>query len=442
MKKKELPEYYIETYGCQMNLNDSEIVSSILTASGYTEARSLETAGIILLNTCSVRDNAENKIFEKLTHLKQYKKTNNGLIVGVLGCMAERLRDELIGARDLVNLVIGPDEYRKLPELIDGAFDGNNGLAVRLSNAETYDDIKPLRKEGISAWLSIMRGCNNFCSYCVVPHTRGRERSRPLESIIGEVKELWEAGFREITFLGQNVNSYYDEFTGADFSDLMEKAAVTVPGMRYRFTTSHPKDLSDKLINTIAGHSNLCRHIHLAMQSGSDRILHQMNRKYTISHFIERVNRMRELIPDVSLSTDIIAGFPGETIEDHQATLRALYQIRFDGAFMFRYSPREGTRAFDMNDDVPEVEKIRRLNQIIELQQAISKDLNEREIGRTHEVLVEGPSRKNQSEWRGRSDTNKVVIFDNRNGDIAVGDTINVRINSFTSATLFGSIVK
>lgn len=440
MSKHERPKYYIETYGCQMNLSDSEIVSSILADSGYEAAGSAEAADVILLNTCSVRDNAEKKIFEKLTHLKQYKKKNSGLVIGILGCMAERLRNNLLGAKDLVNLVVGPDEYRKIPELIGSAFGGSNGIAVELSRVETYDDIKPLRTEGISAWVSIMRGCNNFCSYCVVPYTRGRERSRPAGSVIEEIKGLWDSGFREITFLGQNVNSYNDTESGVDFPDLLAMAARALPGMRFRFTTSHPKDLSDKLIETIAAHNNICRHIHLAMQSGSDRILRLMRRNYTIEHFIGRVKKIRELIPDASLSTDIIAGFPGETIEDHQDTLRALVEIKFDGAYMFRYSPREGTQAFKMDDDVPEDEKIRRLNQIIELQNSISKDLNENEIGNMHEVLVEGPSKKDRCRWRGRSDTNKVVIFDNHNGDIAVGDTVKVRINGFTSATLFGCI--
>lgn len=440
MSKQNLPKYYIETYGCQMNLSDSEIVASILAESGYIAADSAGSADIILLNTCSVRDNAEKKIFEKLTHLKQYKKKNRNLVIGILGCMAERLRNDLLGAKDLVNIVVGPDEYRKIPELIGSAFGGSNGIAVQLSRVETYDDIKPLRTDGISAWVSIMRGCNNFCSYCVVPYTRGRERSRPAGSIIDEIKELWNSGFREITFLGQNVNSYNDTESGTDFPDLLAMAAETMPEMRFRFTTSHPKDLSDKLIETIASYGNICRHIHLAMQSGSNRVLGMMRRNYTIEHFKERVAKIRELIPDASLSTDIIAGFPGETIEDHQATLRALVDIKFDGAYMFRYSPREGTQAFKMADNVPEEEKIRRLNQIIELQNSISKDLNEQEIGLTHEVLVEGPSKKDQCRWRGRSDTNKVVIFDNHNGNIIVGDTVKVRINGFTSATLFGCI--
>lgn len=440
MSKNNLPKYYIETYGCQMNLSDSEIVSSILADSGFAAASDADSADVILLNTCSVRDNAEKKIFEKLTHLKQYKKKNNNLVIGILGCMAERMRNDLLGAKDLVNLVVGPDEYRKIPELLNEAFEGHNGIAVQLSRVETYDDIRPLRTDGISAWVSIMRGCNNFCSYCIVPYTRGRERSRPADSVIEEVKGLWDSGFREITFLGQNVNSYLDMESNTDFSDLLAMAAEALPGMRFRFTTSHPKDLSDKLIDTIAKYDNICRHIHLAMQSGSDRILDLMNRNYTIGHFIERVRKIRELIPDASLSTDIIAGFPGETIEDHQATLRALIEIKFDGAFMFRYSPREGTQAYKLNDDVPEDEKLRRLNQIIELQNSISKDRNEKEIGNTHDVLVEGPSKKNKSQWRGRSDTNKVVIFDNHNGEITVGNTVKVRINSSTSATLLGCI--
>ena len=439
-KNRNLSRVYIETYGCQMNLNDTEIVSSILSGAGYEITDNIEKAGLILLNTCSVRDNAEKKIREKLIHLKQYKKKNGKLMVGILGCMAERLRDKLLEEEDLVSLVVGPDEYRNIPGLISRAREGENGIAVRLSRVETYDDIEPLRTEGISAWLSIMRGCNNFCTYCIVPYTRGRERSRPSDSLIREVKNLWEKGYKEVTLLGQNVNSYNDETNGMDFPDLLAACASAVPEMRIRFTTSHPKDLSDKLIEKMAEYDNICSHIHLAMQSGSNRILGLMNRKYTIEHFLGRIEKMRALIPISSFSTDIIAGFPGESEEDHRATMEAMRTARFDGAFMFRYSPREGTKAYKMDDDVPEETKIRRLNEIIALQHEVSNDKNKKEIGRVHNVLVEGPSKKNPDEWRGRTDTNKVAIFPLKGRKIKIGEIIKVKINRFTSATLFGDM--
>lgn len=442
MDKLNRARVFIETYGCQMNLNDTEIVSSILSDSGMEMSETIDNADVILLNTCSVRDNAEKRIRERLIHLKQYKKKNNKLLVGILGCMAERLKDKLIEKEKLVGIVIGPDEYRKAPELISNALDGEPGIAVKLSRVETYDNIEPLRTQGISAWLSIMRGCNNFCSYCVVPFTRGRERSRPFKSLIDEVKRLWDEGFKEVTLLGQNVNSYLDEDTGQDFPGLLSACAEAVPEMRIRFTTSHPKDLSDKLIDTIANYPNVCNHIHLAMQSGSNRMLDLMNRKYTIEHYIGRIEKMREKIPNCVFSTDIIAGFPGETVEDHEETLDAMEKIKFDGAFMFKYSPRENTKAYKMNDDVPEEEKIRRLNEIIEFQQAMSKKLNSEEVGRIHEVLIEGPSKKNPDEWRGRSKTDKVVIFPLNGKKVNVGELANVKINRYTSATLFGDMVE
>lgn len=431
---------YIETYGCQMNLSDTEIVSSVLESSGFEIINTAKNADVILLNTCSVRDNAERKIFEKLTHLKQYKKKNSKLVVGILGCMAERLQDKLTNEHDIVNIAVGPDEYRRMPELIANAHYGQKGIAVELGNMETYDDIVPLRTDGISAWISIMRGCNNFCSFCVVPATRGRERSRPINSIQKEVELLNEKGFKEITLLGQNVNSYKCPETKSKFPDLLNSVAETAPNIRFRFTSSHPKDISDKLIETIASHQNICNHIHLAMQSGSNRILKLMKRRYTIEHYFSRIDYIKKLIPDCSLTTDIIAGFPTETIEDHNLTLEAMKTVAYDGAFMFRYSPRENTKAFEMEDDVPEDEKIRRLNEIIDLQHEISKKLNNEEIGKVHEVIVEGPSKKNKDEWFGRTDTNKVVIFpviiDTKQGDL-----LKVKINRFTSATLFGDII-
>lgn len=431
---------YIETYGCQMNLSDTEIVSSVLENSGFDFTNTAKDADIILFNTCSVRENAERKIFEKLTHLKQYKKKNKQLVVGILGCMAEHLRSKLIEDNDIINFAIGPDQYKKIPQLLSNAFQGIRATAVNLSRYETYDDVIPLRKKGISAWLSIMRGCDNFCSYCVVPYTRGRERSRNFNSLMKEVELLQKDGFKEITLLGQNVNSYHCKDTNKDFPDLISSIAEFVPYIRIRFTTSHPKDISDKLIEVIARHNNICNHIHLAMQSGSNRILELMNRKYTIEHYLERIDKVKATLPYVSLTTDIIAGFPTETIEDHKATLKAIEKIKYDGAFMFKYSPRENTKAYKMKDDVPEKEKLRRLNEIINLQQKISKEMNKKEIGKQYSILVEGPSKKNEKEWFGRTDTNKVVIFPTNDG-IAVGDFVSVVIENFTSATLFGKLI-
>ena len=431
---------YIETYGCQMNLSDSEIVSSILNSSGFNVIDSAENADVILLNTCSVRDNAEKKINERLIHLKRYKKHNKELVVGILGCMAERLRTKLIEEQKIVDLVVGPDEYRKVPLLIENAFSGEKGIAVKLSKVETYDDIAPLRTDGISAWISIMRGCDKFCTFCVVPFTRGRERSRPAASIVDELKELWDNGFKEVTLLGQNVNSYNDETVNADFSDLLAATARAVPGMRIRYTTSHPYDMSDKLIDTMAEHANICNYIHLPVQSGSDRILELMNRKYSAGHYLERIERIRKTIPGVSLSTDIITGFPTESEQDHKMTLELMEQVQYDGAYMFKYSPRENTKAWDMTDDIPDSLKTRRLNEIIELQHKISRELNKTETGKIYEVLAEGVSKKNKAEWQGRTGTNKVVIFPISTEPLP-GEKLMVKITRSTSATLFGEII-
>jgi tRNA-2-methylthio-N6-dimethylallyladenosine synthase len=432
---------YVETYGCQMNLNDTEIVLGILSANGYGVASRPEEADVILLNTCAVREHAEQRVLERLNHLKPYKRQKPWLVVGILGCMAERLRSRLLGRNALVELVVGPDEYRKLPQLLEHAFAGEQGIAVRLSRVETYDDIEPLRTEGISAWVSIMRGCDKFCTFCIVPFTRGRERSRPLNSIVAELQRLSERGFKEVTLLGQNVNSYRDPVSGADFADLLAACARAVPHMRIRYLTSHPSDMSDKLIETMAAYPNICKYIHLPVQSGSNRILRLMNRGYTVEQYLERIERIRQVMPDCALSTDIIAGFCTETEEDHQATLELLRTVRYDGAYMFKYSPREGTRAWKWGDDVPEEVKLRRLNEIIALQQQISYEVNqEREIGRIHEVLVEGPSKRNPEEWQGRTDTNKVVIFP-RTPECSVGALVRVRIHRATSATLFGEVL-
>jgi len=423
-----------------MNLNDTEILASILNKSGFNITDKAENADVILLNTCSVRDNAEKKINERLKHLRHNKKDNSNLVVGLLGCMAERLRDTLIENQEIVDLVVGPDEYRKVPALIDNAYKGEKGIAVKLSRVETYDDIEPLRTDRISAWVSIMRGCDKFCSYCVVPFTRGRERSRPANSIIDEIKKLYDNGFKEVTLLGQNVNSYLDKTSNVDFPSLLNGVASAVPDMRIRFTTSHPYDMSNKLIETIAEFDNICNFIHLPIQSGSNRILKLMNRDYTVEHFLERIAKIKELIPNASLSTDIISGFPTETDEDHRMTLKAMEEVQFDGAFMFKYSPRENTKAWNMPDDIDDKIKTKRLTEIIELQQSISKQLNENEIGKIHQILVEGESKKNKNEWQGRTDTNKVVIFPYK-PNINIGDLINVKILHSTSATLFGTQV-
>ncbi|NUN10087.1 MAG: tRNA (N6-isopentenyl adenosine(37)-C2)-methylthiotransferase MiaB [Ignavibacteriaceae bacterium] len=427
---------YIETYGCQMNVADSEVVMGILQNNGYAFTDQPDNADVILLNTCSIRDNAEQRIYGRLGNLKKYKDDHPGLVLGVLGCMAERLRKDLIEEKKVVDIVIGPDEYRRLPEFIDHAFAGEKGIGVKLSKTETYDDIIPYREDGLSAWISVMRGCDKFCTFCVVPFTRGRERSRSLSSIVDEIALLSKRGFREVSLLGQNVNSYYDE-AGYDFADLLAAAAMVDRKIRIRFTTSHPQDLSDKLLYTIAGHPNLCNYIHLPVQSGSNRILELMNRTYTIEHYLDLIDRARNIIPGVSFSTDIISGFPTESLEDHLMTLDVMNKVRYDGAYMFKYSPREGTKAFRMEDDVDEETKTKRLQQIIDLQQRISAEINNALTGTTDIVLVEGFSKKSEQFMSGRTDTNKVVVFPAMDS-ISPGDYVRVKIIKSTSATLFG----
>ncbi|MFA8342180.1 MAG: tRNA (N6-isopentenyl adenosine(37)-C2)-methylthiotransferase MiaB [Rhodothermaceae bacterium] len=430
---------YIETYGCQMNLADTEIVKGVLHNNGYGSTENIDEADVILMNTCSVRDNAEQRIFGRLGNFKKLKASETKKVIGILGCMAERLKDKLINDEKVVDVVVGPDEYRKLPGLIDEAFHGNKGIGVKLSKTETYDDIPPYREEGLAAWIPIMRGCDNFCTYCIVPFTRGRERSRSFEHILNEVKDLSERGFKEISFLGQNVNSYNIE--GKDFADLMDACAKVDRRIRLRFATSHPKDLSDKLLDVIAANSNICNYIHLPVQSGSTRVLEAMKRTYTIEHYLGLVERARKKIPDVSFTTDVIAGFPTETEEEHQMTLDVFAKVRYDGAFMFKYSPREGTRAYKMEDDVPEDIKKRRLNEIIDLQQRISNEINQALIGSEAVVLVEGHSRKSDQQLSGRSDTNKVIVMDAVEG-VGKGDYVKVKITSATSATLFGEFIE
>ena len=424
---------YIETYGCQMNLADTEIVQGVLKRNGYEFTNNANQADVVLINTCAIREHAEERIYGRLGEFRAIKKHKPNLVVGILGCMAERLRTKLIEEEKIVDLIVGPDEYRRVPELIDNALIGEKGIAVRLSRTETYDDIEPYREDGISAWIAVMRGCDKFCTFCVVPFTRGRERSRPLQSIVNEVKSLSERGFKEVNLLGQNVNSYRDG--DYDFADLLAAVAKVDPAMRVRFTTSHPQDFSDKLIYTIAEHENICNYIHLPIQSGSNRILKLMNRTYTVEHYLERIEKARQVIPDVSFSTDIIAGFPTETEEDHKMTLDVLREVRYDGAFMFKYSARERTKAYEMGDDVPDEVKTRRLNEIIELQQKISYEINQALIGKQVEVLVEDYSKKSNDFYMGRTDTNKIVILPKEG--LNIGDYCIATITRANSATLF-----
>lgn len=428
---------YIETYGCQMNVADSELVGGILAREGYAFTTELESADVALINTCSIRENAEQRIHGRLGLFNAQKKRNPDLVVGILGCMAERVRERFLREENLVDLVVGPDEYRKLPVLIDRAAVGEKGIAVRLSRVETYDDIAPLRTDTVSAWVAVMRGCNKFCSYCVVPYTRGRERSRSFSGILAEVDRLAGMEFKDITLLGQNVNSYVDD--GHDFADLIRSAAAIDRNVRIRFTTSHPQDMSDRLIEAIATTGNICKHVHLPVQSGADRILRQMNRTYTSGEYLALVERIRAAMPGVSLTTDIISGFPGETEEDHRQTLALMKAVNFDGAFTFKYSPRERTRAWELGDTVTDEVKSDRVGEVVAVQQEISRKNNQRFIGRAERVLVEGPSRKSSLEYTGRTDSNHTVVFPHtaeRPGDYAV-----IHIARANSATLFGARV-
>jgi len=435
MQKKQV---YVETYGCQMNVADSEVVLSIMNDNGFGITQSPGDADVIFVNTCSVRDNAEQRVRQRISTLKNYKRKNPGVLIGILGCMAERLRTELIDKGNVVDMVVGPDEYRRLPELVEDAFNGQRGIAVKLSRVENYDDIMPLRTDGITAWISVMRGCDKFCTFCVVPFTRGRERSRKLHSIVEEVERLSERGFKEITLLGQNVNSYHDgEF---DFADLIRRASEVDRTIRFRFMTPHPQDMSEKLIHAIAENENACNSIHLPIQSGSNRILQLMNRTYTVEQYFSLVEKIRVVIPSATLSTDIIAGFPTETENDHTQTLDVIQSIGYDGAFTFKYSPREHTKAWEMNDDVPDEVKAERLNEIIELQQNISFKKNQQLVGSTVEILIERESAKSHDEWMGRTDTNKVTIFPKDNSHI--GDLVKITIDRCNSATLFGTVTK
>lgn len=438
MRPIEKKRVYVETYGCQMNVADTEVVLSIMNATGYAVTQMPDDADVILVNTCSVRDNAEQRVLQRISTLKNYKRKNPGVLIGVLGCMAERMRTELIDRGNVVDMVVGPDEYRKLPDLVDDAFNGQRGIAVKLSRVENYDDIMPLRTEGINAWLSVMRGCDKFCTFCVVPFTRGRERSRSLSSVLEEVRKLSDRGFKEITLLGQNVNSYHDGTY--DFADLIGRVSGVDRSVRIRFMTPHPQDISEKLIQVIAENENICKHVHLPVQSGSNRILALMNRTYTIEHYLSLVDKIKRVIPGASFSTDFIAGFPTETDNDHRQTLEIIRTVGYDGAFTFKYSPREHTKAWDMGDDVPDSVKVDRLNEIIELQQEIALEKNRLMIGTHVEVLVERNSAKSNDEWMGRTDTNKVTVFPK--GSAHIGDLVAINIRRCNSATLFGGIVE
>lgn len=424
-----------------MNLADTEIVQGVLNNKGYDLTNDINKADVVLLNTCSIRENAEQRIYGRLGNIKTLKNKKPNMIIGILGCMAERLRNDLVKDKKIVDLVVGPDEYRRLPEFIDTAFAGEKGIGVKLSKTETYDDLLPYRvdDDGLSAWISVMRGCDKFCTFCVVPFTRGRERSRSVESVVNEVAELAKKGYKEVTLLGQNVNSYLDN--GRDFADLLASVAVVDRTLRVRFSTSHPQDFSDKLLYTIAEHTNLCNYIHLPVQSGSNRVLELMNRTYTIEHYLTIIDKARKIIPGVSFSTDIISGFPTETYEDHLATLEVMRNVRYDGAYMFKYSPREGTKAFRMKDDVDDITKSKRLTEIIDEQQKISFEINQTLIGGEEVILIEGFSKKSNEYLAGRTDTNKVVIIPNENG-IAKADYVKVKINRATSGTLFADSIK
>ena len=440
----ELKKLFIETYGCQMNVADSEVVASIMQMAGYEVCDSLDEADAVFLNTCSIRDNAEQKIFNRLEYFFSLRKKKKGLIVGVLGCMAERVKEDLINNHH-VDLVAGPDAYLSLPDLMAQVEAGQKAMNVELSTTETYRDVIPARICGnrVSGYVSIMRGCNNFCHYCIVPYTRGRERSRDVKSILGEVIDLVNKGYKEITLLGQNVNSYrFEAEDGAviTFPQLLRTVAQSARGVRIRFTTSHPKDMSDETLHVIAEEPNVCRHIHLPVQSGSSRILKLMNRKYTREWYLDRVEAIRRIIPDCGLSTDIFSGFHSETEEDHQMSLSLMRECQYDSAFMFKYSERPGTYASkNLPDDISEEVKIRRLNEIIEMQNQLSAEANQRCIGKTYEVLVEGFSKRSREQLVARTEQNRVVVFDR--GSHRIGDFVNVRITEASSATLKGEEV-
>lgn len=443
---KNVPKLYIETYGCQMNVADSEVVAAIMTDKGYSISENIEDANVILVNTCSIRENAEKKVRQRLNDYKKYKKKDKDLLIGVIGCMAERLKQKLLEEEKLVDMVVGPDAYRDLPKLIKEAGSGQQAINVLLSREETYADINPVRlgKNNVSAFVSIMRGCDKMCSYCVVPFTRGRERSRDPYTVVREVNDLIAKGYKEVTLLGQNVDSYLweDKESGekTNFANLLEMVAKTSSKLRVRYSTSHPKDMTDEVLYTMAKYDNICKNIHLPVQSGNNRVLENMHRGYTREWYMDRIRAIRKILPECALSSDFIAGFCDETEEEHKETLSLMEWVGYDFAFMFKYSERPNTYAErKLTNNVPDKVKARRLTEIIELQHRMSLESNRKDIGKTFEVLVEGVSKKSDERLFGRNSQNKVVVFDKSN--IEVGDYINVKVTDCTSATLKGVVI-
>jgi len=441
--------FYIESYGCQMNFSDSEIIASILHTEGFVSTKNVEDADLIFLNTCSIREKAEQTVRKRLTEFKKIKKQRPSMLIGVLGCMAERLKSKLLEEEKLVDIVVGPDAYRSLPQLIDEADSGTKAVNVLLSREETYADISPVRlnSNGINAFVSIMRGCNNMCAFCVVPFTRGRERSRDDASIVAECKDLFEQGYKEVTLLGQNVDSYcwVDPKTNhpVDFAMLLENVAQISPSLRIRFSTSHPKDITDKVLHTMKAHANICKYIHLPVQSGSTRILQLMNRTYTREWYLAKVKRIKEIMPECTISADIMTGFCTETEQDHEDTLDIMRQSQYEYSYMFAYSERPGTLAAKRyTDDVPDEVKKRRLDEIVKLQNSLSLETNKLDIGKVFEVLIEGNSKKSDLQWMGRNSQNKVMVFDKiENNQLQPGSFVHVMAESCTQGTLMGKIV-
>lgn len=446
--------FYIESYGCQMNFSDSEIVASILNDHGFGATRNLEDADLVLLNTCSIREKAEQTVRKRLTEFRKVKEKKPGLLIGILGCMAERLKAKLLEEEKLVDMVVGPDAYRTLPGLVEEAETGQKAVNVMLSRDETYADISPIRlgSNGVTAYVSIMRGCNNMCSFCVVPFTRGRERSRDAESILAECTDLFNRGFKEVTLLGQNVDSYYGsqnreaETSGTDesvtFAQLLEKVAQISPYLRVRFSTSHPKDITDDVLFTMARHENICKYIHLPVQSGNTRVLQLMNRTYTREWYMAKVDRIREIMPDCGISSDVITGFCTETEEEHLDTISIMDYSKYDMSYMFFYSERPGTLAARRyTDDIPPATKKRRLQEIVAMQNNLSKESNIKDVGETFKVLIEGDSKRSDQDWMGRSSHNKVIVFPKEQYLLKKGDYVTVKVHESTQATLLGKIV-
>ena len=447
-KREYRKKFYIESYGCAMNFSDSEIVASILNDNGFGATRNYEEADLVLLNTCSIREKAEQTVRSRLHLFRQVKQSRPGMLIGVLGCMAERLKEKFLEEERLVDMVVGPDAYRTLPGLIGEAETGQKAVNVLLSREETYADISPVRLDsnGVAAFVSIMRGCNNMCSFCVVPFTRGRERSRDAVSIVRECQDLFDRGYKEVTLLGQNVDSYYWLSEASDtvvtFACLLEKVALIDPSLRVRFSTSHPKDITDEVLYTIARHENICRYIHLPVQSGSTRVLQLMNRTYTREWYLAKIDRIRSILPGCGLSTDIITGFCSETEEDHRDTMTLMEYARYDMSYMFFYSERPGTLAARRyKDDIPEETKRRRLDEVVKLQNRLSLESNREDIGKTFEILIEGDSKKSAGDWKGRNTQNKVVVFPKADGSYQKGDYVRVKVEDCTGATLIGRAI-